>query len=84
MAIESAGNCSSDMLVNVNESSLTNFLKEESKNIKLVSNICEVATEGMVLSEDMKFAILKEGSSTYHVRIEDKIKHDIRNFMCKF
>ena len=34
LAIESAGNCSSDMLVNVNESSLTDFLKEESKNIK--------------------------------------------------
>ncbi|WP_304576724.1 hypothetical protein [Romboutsia ilealis] len=82
--IENAGNCSTDMLVNVNEASLTNFLKEESKNIKLVSNICEVATENMTLSEDMKYAILKEGSSTYHVKIEDKIKHDIRSFMCKF
>lgn len=82
--IENAGNCSTDMLVNVNEASLTNFLKEESKNIKLVSNICEVATENMTLSEDMKYAILKEGSSTYHVKIENKIKHDIRSFMCKF
>lgn len=83
-SLESMGNGSGDMLVGVNESSLLGFLKEESKNIKLVSNICEVATENMVLSEDMKYVILKEGSDTYHVKIEDKIKHDIRNYMSKF
>lgn len=68
----------------VNESMLTDFVMEESKNVKLIKNICEVIPETIQLTPDLKHIILKEGSETYYVDTEDKIKHDIRNFLSKF
>jgi hypothetical protein len=74
---------SKDKLVSVMESSIVDFIKEESKNLKLVSNVFEVASESMTISKDLKYIILKEGKETYHVKTEDKIKHDILNYMKK-
>ena len=68
----------------VNESMLTDFVMEESKNVKLIKNICEVIPETIQLTSDLKHIILKEGTETYYVDTEDKIKHDIRNFLSKF
>lgn len=68
----------------VNESMLTDFVMEESKNVKLIKNICEVIPETIKLTPDLKHIILKEGTETYYVDTEDKIKHDIRNFLSKF
>ena len=63
---------------------LTDFVMEESKNVKLIKNICEVIPETIQLTPDLKHIILKEGTDTYYVNTEDKIKHDIRNFLSKF
>ena len=68
----------------VNESMLTDFVMEESKNVKLIKNICEVIPETIKLTPDLKHIILKEGTETYYVDTEDKIKHDIRNFLSTF
>lgn len=68
----------------VNESMLTDFVMEESKNVKLIKNICEVIPETIKLTPDLKHIILKEGTETYYVDTEDKIKHDIRNFLSRF
>lgn len=68
----------------VNESMLTDFVMEESKNVKLIKNICEVIPETIKLTPDLKHIILTEGTETYYVDTEDKIKHDIRNFLSKF
>lgn len=85
VSLEQFGNKIEDDLIPVTESSsLVNFLKEESKNIKLVSNLAEIACENMVITEDMKYAILNNGQDTVYVKIEDKIKHDVRNYMSRF
>lgn len=68
-------------LLPVQESAITDFIKLESKNVKLISNVCEVAMESMQLSKDLRHVILREGSETYVVKVEDKIKRDVTRFM---
>lgn len=68
----------------VNESMIMDFVKEESKNVKLVSNVMEVLTDTISMTPDLKNIILKEGNETYYIKTEEKIKHDIRSFMKKF
>lgn len=73
-----------DMVFAINESMFTDFIKEESKNFKLVQSVEEVIGDSLQLTKDMNNIILKEGSNTYYIKVEDKIKQDIRNFMSKF
>ena len=73
-----------DMVFAINESMFTDFVKEESKNFKLVKNVEEVIGDSIQLTSDLNNIILKEGTDTYYIKVEDKIKHDIRNFMSKF
>ncbi len=73
-----------DMVFAINESMFTDFIKEESANFKLVKNVEEVIGDSFNLSKDLNNIIIKEGTNTYYVKVEDKIKHDIRNFMSKF
>lgn len=73
-----------DMVFAINESMFTDFIKEESTNFKLVRNVEEVIGDSFNLTKDLNNIIIKEGSNTYYVKVEDKIKHDIRNFMSKF
>lgn len=73
-----------DHVFALNESMLTDFVKEESKNVKLVKSVCEVVPQKILLTSDLKNMILKEGADTYYVKVEDKIKHDITNFMRRF
>lgn len=65
----------------VQESQIKDFIAMESSNVKMISNICEVALGSMKLTKDLSHVILKEGQNTYAVKIEDKIKHDVRNYM---
>lgn len=74
----------SSQAILVNESSIKNFISLESKNVKLVSNVCEVAMESLSITPDMKYAILKEGSETYMVKVEDRIKREINRYMSRF
>ena len=73
-----------DMVFAINESMFTEFIQEESKNVKLVKNVQEVIGDSIKLTKDLNNIILKEGNETYYIKVEDKIKHDIRNFMRKF
>jgi hypothetical protein len=73
-----------DMVFAINESMFTDFIKEESKNFKLVKNVEEVIGDSFHLTKDLNNIIIKESGNTYYVKVEDKIKHDIRNFMSKF
>ena len=82
-SLETFGNGFEDIMAPVQESSLVDFITEESKNVKLVSNIAEITTENMILTDDKKFAILKEGTDTFYVKLEDKIKHEVRNYMSR-
>ena len=72
------------MVFAINEAMFTDFIKEESKNFKLVKNVEEVIGDTFKLTKDLNNIIIKEGTDTYYVKVEDKIKHDIRNFMSKF
>lgn len=83
--MESSSNTMNDSPgIIVRESQIIDFIKEESQNYKLISNIYEVCSESITLSKDLKNVILTEGDTRYSVRIEDKISHDIDNFMAKF
>jgi len=82
--IELSGNTiQENLLTTVQESQIVDFIKTESKNIKLVSNIYEVVSESMEVTSDFKNVILKENGSTFIVKIEDKIKRDITHFMSR-
>lgn len=71
----------SGIVIPLTESAIKDFIAMESSNVKLVSNFCEVAMESMELSTDLKTVILRENGSTFHVKLEDKVKHEVRNFM---
>ena len=82
--IMDAGNCVTESAIALTESAIRDFISLESVNVNLISNFYEVAKESMQLTQDMNHVILKENSNTYMVKIEDKIKHEVRNFMSSF
>lgn len=71
-------------LTPVHESMLKDFISMESTNVKLISDVCEIALESMELSDDMKNVILRESGRTYIIPIEEKIKKDINNYLRRF
>jgi len=68
-------------VVPVHEAAIKDFISMESSNVKLISNLCEVALGDMKLSKDMRHVIIKEGTDTFVVPLEEKIKHDINTYM---
>lgn len=81
--IQNDGNTVTESAIAVAESQLKSFIALESANVKLVSNVCEVSAQSMSLTSDFKHAVLKEGSNTYLVNIEDKIKHEARGYFSR-
>jgi len=67
-------------IIPVEENAIKDFISMESSNVKLISNLCEVALGDMTLSKDMRHVIIKEGTDTFVVPLEEKIKHDINNY----
>jgi hypothetical protein len=65
----------------VNEAALKDFIIEESKNVKLISSVCEVGLGSMIIGKDAKNIILKENGNTYFIPLEEKIKYDINTYM---
>lgn len=65
----------------VQESSILNYVSSESTQVKLISNVCEVALDGLKLSDDMRHAILKESGRTYIIPLEERIKSDISKYI---
>lgn len=72
---------SESLMIPVNESAVKDFIALESKNVSLVSNFYEVALESMELTPTLENVILREGGKTFYVKLEDKVKHEVRNFM---
>lgn len=76
------GNCVTECaLTPMTESMVADFISMESINVKTISNLCEVALDSMILSTDLKTVILKESGRTYHVPIEEQIKHEINKYL---
>lgn len=67
----------------VTEAQILNFIKDESKNLKLTSDICEVALTDMKLTSDGSHVIVKEGVETYAIAVEDHINQQVRSFMSR-
>lgn len=78
------GGIVTESLVPVTESMILDYIAMESVNVNIISSICEVAKESMSLTPDLKNVVLKEGNRTYHVKVEDKIRHDISSYLSKF
>lgn len=78
------GNCVTESAIVLTESAIRDFIAMESVNVSLVSNFYEVAKESMELTKDLNHVILREGSNTFMVKVEDKIKHEVKNFMANF
>lgn len=79
--IMESGNSVEGGSVPVHEAAIKDFISMESSNVKLISNICEVALGNMTLSKDMRNVIVRENNNTYFIKLEDKIKHDINHYM---
>lgn len=80
--ITAGGNVVSESAaIPVHENAIKDFISMESANVKLISNVCEVALGNMTLSPDMRNVIIREGSDTFVVKLEDKIKYDINQYM---
>lgn len=60
---------------------LESFIRDESVSVRTISNLCEVSTNCMNISKDLKSVILKENMNTYIVPIEDHIQSEIRSYM---
>jgi len=79
--MESGNGMDHHSLLPVQEAMITDFIAMESANVKLISNVCEVALESMQLSKDTRHVILKEAGNTYIVPLEEKIRTDISQYM---
>lgn len=68
-------------LTPVHESALKDFILTESFNVKVISDVCEVALGNAQISKDLRNVILKENSNTYIVPIEDVIREEAANYI---
>lgn len=83
-SLQNVGNgVTESTLIPLMESQVKDFIKMESRNVHVVSNVCEVAKESMELTPDLNHVILREGSNTYVVKVEERIKQDVRRFMSR-
>lgn len=74
--MESTG---SDLIVT--ESSLIDFIKDKSKNIQVVSEMWEIATESMEVTDDLKWAILKNGNDKIYTSINEQVRNQVNGYM---
>lgn len=68
-------------LVPVQESALLDFLALESTNVKFMSNVCEIALEGMQLSPNARSVILKEKGFRYVVPLEEQLSNIAMDYL---
>ncbi len=70
-------------MVSVTESQIADFIRMESKNLKAVSNVYDVALESMELTTDLKNVILRENGQTFIVKTDDVIRKEISRYMSR-
>lgn len=63
----------------ISESSIINFIKDESKNVKLITNLLEYAFDSVSLSNDKKFMILENNNEKIHIKLENYVLNQIYN-----
>lgn len=66
-------------LTPLQESIVKDLVLTESFNVKVVSNVCEVALNNAYISKDFASVILKESNNTYIVPIEEAVKEEAAN-----
>lgn len=71
-------------LTPVQESQIRDLILTESFNVNVISNVCEVALGDARISKDLRNVILKEGSDTFIVPIEDAVKREAANLLRNF
>lgn len=59
------------------------YVREESSTVKIAQSALNVCNGGLILTDDYKHAVIKEGSNTYYIPIESYITADIRSYMSK-
>lgn len=79
--IEDSGNTitTESALCPVSESLIKEIIVNESLNVKVVSNVCEVAMHNAKITKDFRHAVVKEGANTYIIPIEDVIREEVAN-----
>lgn len=83
-SIANTGSCVKESgLIALTEAEILNYIKEESNNVKLTSNIYDVCLQEMTLSADGSLVYVREGTSEIAIKIEDKIQMDYRSYMSK-
>jgi hypothetical protein len=68
-------------LTPLQESVINDIVLTESFNVNVISNVCEVALGNAHVSKDLKNMIIKEGSDTYIVPIEESVKNTVADYM---
>lgn len=83
--VETSGNAvtESNIIIPVLESQIADFIAMESVNVNIISNVCEVMKSSMELTHDLKTVILREGSHTYSVKVEDHIRKEVMSYMSR-
>lgn len=66
-------------MVALNESAIKNYVLTESFNVKVVSNVCEVALGNARITKDLRNVVVKENNDTYFIPIEDAIREEVAN-----
>lgn len=62
------------------ESSMKNFLMEESFNVKTITDKYEVCQENVHITKDLKHVIMQENDRSFIINIEEKIQKDIAGY----
>ena len=68
-------------LTPVQESVINDIVITESFNVNVISNVCEVALGHARVSNDLRHMIVKEGSDTFIIPIEDSVRATVSDYM---
>jgi len=64
---------------------ILNYIKDQSRNFKMISEQFEMETNNLTLSEDFKMVYAKQSNGdTIVVRTEDYIHNELNSYMKKF
>lgn len=80
-AVANKGGITESTMIPVTESFVLDYIRDYSKNINVVSSMWEIATESMEITDDYKYAILKNGGDKLYVSIDDQIRREVRSYM---
>lgn len=66
-------------MIALSESAIKNYVLTESFNVKVVSNVCEVALGNARITKDLRNVVVKENNNTYFIPIEEAIREEVAN-----